>query len=265
MKRHGAILWILVGVGLSYGAAAWLSGGRAPAALAAAPAQTANQTPIQSAAQSGPDAPASENPGYFPRRRLLMDFLRWQSLSPEERERQLDAQREHEGEEWAGLLQFLKDNSPNRYLLVLRQSPAPRPGSMARNRLLQRWLNLEQLQRNQPALYTVHVEQFKEEDVVIGLVAQLRQAINHGDDGRADELHQEIQSEAGKLVELGLHERALRIDNATALLHQEQIRLDQDKANKDKLVQQRADQIFQQAERVFGRRAQLPTSRPSQQ
>lgn len=256
MKRSGAMMWMVVGAGLLYGAAQWLS--IKSSAVLADVAQP-------STAQTATPAPAPDNPALFPRRRLLMDYLRWQSLGPEERDRQFESQRQHEAEEWEGLLQFLKDNSPNRYLLVLRTTPSPRPGSLARVRLLQRWLNLELLQRTQPELYAVHVQQFREEDVVMGLAIQLRQARNHGDEGRADELTRQIHTEVAKLVDLGLHERAVRIQNLQALLRQEQGRLDQDMANKDQLVRQRADQIFQQADRAFGRRNQFPTSRPSAQ
>jgi hypothetical protein len=249
MKGWKAWMWVVAG-GLPLGAATiWNPTPTRPPAPDDSIPQVALADVLPDAA--GDPAPATEpagqpaNPVF--QRRPWMDFLRRESLSPQE-----------EAEDWAKVIEFVRINSPNRYLLLVRQSP--QAGSSTRLRLLQRWQNLEQQQRNQPALYEIHLQQFKEEDVLIGLVAQLRQARNHGNIGRVQEMRSQITAEAVKLVDLNLRDRAVRIQNAEDLLSQERARLEKDMLNKDQLAQERANAILQQAERTrpmpFGPRDQ---------
>jgi len=256
MKAWKAWMWVVAG-GLPLGAATLWN------PTPSVPPAPDDSMPQMALADVLPDAggdpapatePAAQSANPFFQRRPFMDFLRWESLSPQEREQQ----QQREAEDWSKVIEFVRINSPNRYLLLVRQSP--QAGSPTRLRLLQRWQNLEQQQRNQPALYEIHLEQFKEEDVLIGLVAQLRQARNHGNIGRAEEMRSQISAEAVKLVDLNLRDRAVRIQNAKELLGQEQARLEKDMLNRDQLAQERASALLQQAERFrsgpFGPRAQ---------
>jgi hypothetical protein len=207
-----------------------------------------------------PAAPASPTaPMRAYQRRLSMDYLRWQAADPQEQA----IQSQREAEEWTKLVGFIKENSPNRYLLLLRQTPAPLPGSMVRFRLLQRWLNLEQLQRNQPDLYAIRVDQFKAEDAMIGLVAEFRQARRHTDFGRVRDLKARIRAQAAKLVDLNLRDRQLRLKNIQAALSQQESQLAQDMLNRDKLVDERANQILSRTDRLSGFRDRTPASQPA--
>jgi hypothetical protein len=146
-------------------------------------------------------------------------------------------------DEWDQVMAFMRENSPNRHQLLLRQNPGP--NAPARVRLLQRWRTLQQLQQSgETDLYDLSTAQFREEDVVVGLSAQYRQARNRGNMPRMNQLRQDIGAEAAKLVDLGLQERALRIQHAETLLQAQKDKLEQDKANEQELVQQRTEQIM---------------------
>jgi hypothetical protein len=178
----------------------------------------------------------------------MSDFLRWQSLPYQDRQEL----RSREPQEWAKLTDFLKENCPNRATLLDRQSPPP--GSPARARLLLRWENIQRLQHEQPDLYEVEIDQLKQEDVLIGLVARFRQAHAHQDRDRSMELWRQIEAESLKLVDLNLHERDLRLQNAQKLLANQQADLQHDEQYREQLAHSRARQFLQQigAGRQFG-------------
>ena len=180
------------------------------------------------------------------------------SATPEERARLS----EREAEAWGNFLAFLKNNSPNRYQLLTHLNPPP--GSPSRVRLLQRWLILRRQDRTQPAMYAIHVQQFREEDAVLGFVADLKLAKSRHDDTGVEKAKAAIGAESGKLVALNLQERMLRVQAVEKLLDEERGRLERDTANRDQLASERAQQIIQRAEDRRGAGdAASPTTGPS--
>lgn len=270
MRNLKTLIWAVAG-GLPICAAILWVGGAAGIG-SSDPGQALAQTTDAPTSEMGTNQPVrtqvlgtspqqTETPGAgtaYQSRRELLDFLRWQNLSPEDRRMDRQVQSEQEVEEWARLLEFLRDNSHNRYLLVLRV--APQPGSVLRNKLMQQWLVLSQQQRTNPALFDIHVQEFKEEDVVIGLAAEMRRARRANDRDSLKTLRKKIRDEAVKLVELNFAERELRIKNAQELVDQQQKLLEQDRQTKDHLADERGRQLMQQ----FGmNNFAFPSSRPS--
>jgi hypothetical protein len=253
MKRWKAILFVAAG-GLPICAAVFFSAANVPGI--SGPSGALAQTDDGQAATNDATSelrPLANGPGPFQQRRLLLDYLRWQSMGPQDR-RNLQHREE---DEWRQFLEFMKVNSPNRSQLLLRQNL--RPGAPIRVRLLQRWQNME-LQRNNKDLYNVLLQEFKEEDVVVGLAAQLRVARQTADsDDRIADIRQQIEETAGKLVELNLQQRRIRIDIARKLLDQEEANLEQDTTNRVSLADQRAQQLLNEANRGF------PSTRPAAQ
>jgi hypothetical protein len=213
------------------------------------PVHTEATAPARADGQGSPPAP----------RQAMRDFLRWEALTPDQRRLDRQMQFEDEATEWSKLLEFLRTNSHNRYLLILHVGP--QPGSPLRNRLMQRWLTVEVLQRTDPALYDIHVQEFREEDVVIGLAAEMRRARRAGDSDRLQDLRSQVRQSATKLVELNFDERELRIQDAQRLLDQEKARLDTDRAQKDHLVDERSRALMQQFGFPLAVR-NYPTTRP---
>jgi hypothetical protein len=116
-------------------------------------------------------------------------------------------------------------------------------------------------QHNQPELYGVLLTQFKDEDAVLGLAAQLRMAImRHEGEDRINTIRSEIQDAAGRLVKDNLEERRIRIEETRALLDKEEATLEADNGKFNSLVEQRARQIFNQVINRGG-----PTTYPSAQ
>jgi hypothetical protein len=122
--------------------------------------------------------------------------------------------------------------------------------------MLQRWQNIEAQQDN-PALYNVLVQEYKSEDRLIGLAAQLRRAWRQNNADLQQEIKQQIRFQAGQLVDLNLQQRALRIEQVRKLLTQEQADLDADARNRDQLADDRANQVMEQ---VGGDFRPLPNS-----
>ena len=269
MMRRGVILWTLLGgLPICAIAAIWaeviadVNSDPAWAQTAGVnSAEVSENKPIHTVATAAPpqqhaDSQSTANPP----RQAIRDFLRWEDLTPEQRRLDRQMQLGDEATEWSKLLEFLRSNSHNRYLLILHV--APQPGSPLRSRLMQRWLTVEQLQRTDPALYDVHVQEFREEDVVIGLAAEMRRARRSGNTDALGHLRAQVRDSAAKLVELNFAERSLRIQDAQRLLDQEKVRLDHDRAQKERLIDQRSRQLMQQFGFPFADRG-APTTRPS--
>jgi hypothetical protein len=232
MKPCKLLLWAVAG-GLPLCAATFWHG----ASFTPSPSAALAQTTAPST-----DADASATP--LPQRRMFMEYLRWRSLPMRDQEAQFSREEEY----WKKFQEFMQENSPNRYLLIQRQDL--RQGAPARIRMLQRWLNIE-AQQTEPALYDVLIQEYKAEDRMIGLAAQLRQATRRNDADLQSTLKQQIHVEAARLVEYNLQQRALRIEDAKKLLAQEQSDLDNDTRDKEQLADDRADQVLQQADRDF--------------
>jgi hypothetical protein len=185
--------------------------------------------------------------------RLLMEQLRLYGMSPQERQNAMA----REKAAWENLLAFLKEHAPNRYNILMRQQPLPR--TLVRMRLIQRWMNMEQTRISEPALYDLMVEQFHDEDHVIGLVAQLRLANRDKNTSVESDLKDQIRAAASTLVKLNLNQRQLQIQHAEEQLDQQKADLARDTANADQLSAQRADQIIANSQM----RSSAPQPEPS--
>jgi hypothetical protein len=124
----------------------------------------------------------------------------------------------------------------------------PLPGAAVRLTLMQRWLNLQQFKETQPALYGLHVEQFRVEDEIVGLAAQYRVATRRGNVTQAANARAQIKTQADKLVDLNLAERTAQIEYARKLLDDQETGLAADKANTAQLYAQREGTILQESQ-----------------
>jgi phenylpropionate dioxygenase-like ring-hydroxylating dioxygenase large terminal subunit len=227
MKAYRTISWLLVGGICCWAAAAWMDG---PAAAAAAP--TTRPAPATAAAQPPPGPPRRFS-GPPPRR------FGPPRLPPPD---------------WNNFMKFMRENAPNRYLLLQEQETrlAPR----MRQNWLQRWRNIVQLKHNQQDLFGAELSAFKQEDVLVGLMAQLRQATSDSqnpDRQRIRDLKKQIVDAMGQLVEFNLKARSLRIQQAEKIIAQQKAQLKRDEKNKQRMALMRAAQIIRRAEDMSGR------------
>ena len=193
----------------------------------------------------GTKAQNPARPGAFRRQQILQEYLRRQSMTPDERQQESETERKNEEEEWSNFLEFFKYNSPNRFA-VLSQSKLP-PDAPRRVALMTRWLNMQQMKDNQPDLYLKHVEQFQQEDRLFDLAIRLRRAKKNGNAVVAGDLEKQIGVEEGKLVDINLAERKLQIQHTKELLDQQQAKLAEDEANRVQLIAQQQQRIIDQA------------------
>jgi len=273
MKRFSPLMWTLAGGLPACAAVLWIAG--APGVLNTNPSPADGQAAYSESVadqnkqvhtQAQEPAPSSSQDNQTPAslgsaRRRLLDSLRWESLTPDQRRADLQLQSQQEQDEWQRLVEFLQKNSHNRYMLLIRMRQAPEPGSPTRTNLMQRWLQLEQLERTNPALFDLRVQEFREEDTMIGLAAEMRRARRANDQDSLNSLREKVHAEAVKLVDLDFAERELRIKNAQFLLDQEKNRLDQDRLNKDNLAGQRGRRLMQQF--GIGNIGNSPSTRPT--
>jgi hypothetical protein len=154
-------------------------------------------------------------------------------------------QREEDESDWQTLMDFMRDNAPNRYAILLRQHiPFSSP---VRRRLLTRWRTIETLKDNQSELYPLALRQLQVEDRVIGLAARLRRAEKFDLLQNQDDLKAQIHSAAEELVQLDISQREIEVRNAQRALAQQQDDLTRDKNNQDQLITERYRRIVQQA------------------
>ena len=167
----------------------------------------------------------------------LMYDLRLDSMSDEDKE----ALKKSRTDGWKAFLEFLKVNAPNRYDILTKQQMSL--GSQQQTRLMQRWLNMEQLKTSQRDMYDLMVQQFTTEDRLIGLAARLLLS-SRKHDGNETGIEKEIRAQAFVSEELSLSQRNLRIQNEQRALDQQRTDWQQDTKNQKQLADERAQAII---------------------
>jgi hypothetical protein len=138
---------------------------------------------------------------------------------------------------WTRIQPFLQTNSPNRMEIHQRlvdsfgaDSPQVR---IARQRIGGRVLALEAIEREDPEMHEIALEQFTLEDQII---AAMREASRE----QTEEARQEAQSLVRALVLNNLREREARLERLRAMLDREEQLLQRDRDQVDNLTERQA-------------------------
>jgi hypothetical protein len=263
LKLPGAVGWMLIGAA-STSVAFW-SLGKGGSAQTNWVTAAVNDVLPAAAVAAPPDSPVpggrgGMTPAQRRQRMSMLEYLRQRTLNPSDMEAEQNLLQENERAEWNSFLGFAAINAPNLTARLgrLGQNDPTRVG------LMQRWLNMEQLQENkQTELYDLDVEQFKHEDVVRGLTQQVATATRNRRPGRVTQLTQQLKAEMEVLVGINLNQRALQIENAQKLLDEAKTKLQLDQTNKQKLVEEKTNDILQKVKNAFvARNGTLPADPP---
>ena len=154
-------------------------------------------------------------------------------------------------EQWEEALGFLRDNSPRRLDLYdkavsewreQQQQPVavdelPRSIRGARARIYGRVQMLRMIERGDPQLYAIALDQFRLEDQIIGALHDARQAHNSGDEAAATEATQRAQEAVRQYAQGTILEREQRIARMREELAREERRLEEDRSQTERLVE----------------------------
>lgn len=154
-------------------------------------------------------------------------------------------------EQWEEALTFLRENSPRRMELFdkaldewrrqqqgpITQAELPRSIRGARARIFGRVQMLRMIERGDPELYDLALQQFRLEDQIIGALHDAREARSGGDEARATEASQRAQEAVGRYAEGTILEREQRIKRMREELAREEQRLQEDRNQMERLVE----------------------------
>lgn len=150
--------------------------------------------------------------------------------------------------EWAQISAFMEEHSPVRLKFINDLPDGPRK-NMMQSFAARTFHTYQQAQANNPKLAAILVNRVELEDQVFDLAGQVRRA----DPAGRDALEQDLRQKISDLVDTNIKERQLRIDSLEATLSSEQMRLAEDKKQREKLVDQKFNAVMQEAKKLLPR------------
>lgn len=144
-------------------------------------------------------------------------------------------------EEEAKTAQFMEKYAPERFKVfkASREGPAKKQFGQF---LINRWRRLEELRTRQPDLYQVRVDAIRLDDDIFTICRQMKKA-NTAD---KQKLLAELRGKVGELVDNGLKERQIRIDQLQAQLKKQNDLLEADSSQREEMIARRYRQISTQ-------------------
>ena len=150
-------------------------------------------------------------------------------------------------DQWAAAESFLRHNSPHRFESYERLPEGDFRGPKNRTRawLYSQFKSIAAVQDQDPQLYEWKVERMKTEDQIWYLTGMLKTAQK---DQEKNEIDQVLRQAVRRLVDLGIKERKLHIDNLEQLLSLERQKLENDAEHIDAVVRDRYEQVLREGE-----------------
>ena len=144
-------------------------------------------------------------------------------------------------EEETKTAQVMEQYAPERFKVfkASREGPAKKQFGQF---LINRWRRLEELRTRQPELYKVRVEAIRLDDDIFTICRKMKKA-NTAD---KQKLLAELKEKVGDLVDNGLKERQIRIDQLQAQLKKQNDLLKADSSQREELIARRYHQISTQ-------------------
>ncbi len=133
---------------------------------------------------------------------------------------------------------YMKDKSPNRYA-ALNSLPDGERKKNLQELAARNYLNWMRQLSEDPELYSVILKRIGAEDEVFGLVSELKSDPPE----KKDATNARLREEVGKLVELGLQERQLRLDRLEQTVKEQKQQLAEDSSRREALVEERLKMI----------------------
>ena len=155
--------------------------------------------------------------------------------------------------EWDDMMQFLSENSPNRFR-VINDRDVWSNNFPARMAILKKWRDYRFVAEHFPEVAVLRKQRFQVEDQIFGLELQAKH-----NPASINDLRPQIHDKAAELVKLSIQERQLRIDKLEKTLATERQKLTDEQSQQETLVDQRTDKIMNRLEAAAG----VSTTQPS--
>ena len=159
-------------------------------------------------------------------------------------------------EQWDEIVKFMREVSPRRTAAYDDMSPENKP--LVKKLVVARYDFIQNLKKEDNALYDVTVDKWKAEDTIFGILKDAHDSkAQVGDDDK-----KALREQVSKLIDSNFKERDLRIEKAKKSLNEAVARLDEDKKNKDSLVDDKLNQYLREGARPLKMERQDRPDRP---
>ena len=143
-------------------------------------------------------------------------------------------------------MKFMKDHSHNR-LAAIESMPDSDRKTRFKEISTRNFLSWDSIRLADPELYQVVVKRVELEDNVFGLTVQW-----HKDTAEEKpDTQAKLRDEVGKLVDVGIQERQMRLDRLAKTVEDQQKILTTDKGNRDNLVEDRLKSVLGDSKGLF--------------
>ena len=159
-------------------------------------------------------------------------------------------------EQWEEIQKFMREVSPRRTAAYDDMSADNKP--LVKKLVVARYDFIQNLKKDDPALYDVTVDKWKAEDSIFGILKDLHDSNKKVEDDDKKALREQVS----KLIDSNFKERDLRIEKAKKSLSEAVARLDEDKKNKDNLVDDKLNQYLREGARPLKMDRQDRPDRP---
>jgi hypothetical protein len=146
--------------------------------------------------------------------------------------------------EIADAMQFMSQHSKNRYDAI-QSLPDGEKKTEIKNFTARAYMTWMRMANEDSKLYPVVVKRVELEDEIFGKVTLLKKET---DADKQKVLNDELKVDVGKLLDIGLQERKLRLDQLAEIVKKEQKQLDEDSANRAALVDERLKAIIKSSD-----------------
>lgn len=234
-ENSSASLARLIGVAAIAGASTWL----AASLLTAARGQTEPLGTTSSASADDSSSPSLESVEAKMRERRAKELESgWAEIAttkPSEAERL-----EPTESEWRAAADAMRPHTPNA-LRRIERAPKNVPARARMMRaLVDRYRELQRIERRDPQQYKRELEQTELEDQILGVA---RQIARESDPGSAKEMRTQLRDLVSKLVDARIANREARLEKLSATIEAERQRLAKDRQDREKSIERQVAEV----------------------
>ena len=153
--------------------------------------------------------------------------------------------------DWLATIEAMRKHTPNAWHRFERMPPDG-PGHVRMKRMLvDRHRQLQRVEQRDPELFKRELEQLELEDEILGIARQIWGAGPDGNESK--DLRNQLRDRVGRLVDLRIQNREARLKRLTETLENETRRLNDDKRDRDAVVERQFDAVLKGRGPIVGR------------
>jgi hypothetical protein len=236
-ENSSASLARLIGVAAIAGASTWLAASLLTTAWAQ-PEPLGTTSTVAPAAADDTSSPSSESVEAKMRERRTKELASgWAEVATT---RPTDVERlEPTESEWRAAADAMRPHTPNALRRIERAPNVPARARMMRA-LVDRYRELQRIERRDPQQYKRELEQTELEDQILGVA---RQIARESDPASAKEMRTQLRDLVSKLVDARIASREARLEKLSATLAAERQRLAKDRQDREKSIERQVAEV----------------------